>query len=232
VSSRRNNLPADNEKAALLNQYFDTISPRYQLINRIITFGLDNYWRRQALRKLNLTSASLILDVGCGPGDLINMLNKHTEHLIGLDPSTGMLKIAKSKTNALLIAATAEHIPIKSESLDVIVSAFAMRNFSDLHASIAEFSRILKPSGQLLIIEIAEPKMLLARALFHFWLNVCVPRIGAMLSDKNAYKYLPASLAYLPDELTLGKLAKNNGFKTYTNKKLLFKGCQYFFMTK
>lgn len=203
-------LPAAEDKRAAVRDMFDRISDRYDLVNRIMTFGLDQRWRRRLVGELALPPASRILDIACGTGDLCDIIRERGHQAFGLDLSFGMLQHAH--TEAPLTQADGLALPLRASALDGITCGFALRNVTDLTALFAECARVLRPGGRVGFIEVSEPRSRILRAGHRVYFHHLVPRIGAMLSDREAYRYLPASTAYLPDARELDLLLESAGF--------------------
>jgi demethylmenaquinone methyltransferase/2-methoxy-6-polyprenyl-1,4-benzoquinol methylase len=203
-------LPQGEEKARAVRAMFDTIAPRYDLVNRLMTFGLDRRWRRETVRRLGLTPGSVIVDVACGTGDLCRDLASGGYRPVGVDLSDGMLRHAR--TAAPLVQTDALELPLRSASVGGAVSGFALRNFVTLPPLFAELARVVRPGGRISLLDVATPTSPLLRAGHAVYFRHVVPRLGALLSDRDAYRYLPQSVAYLPptDEL-LGSL-RSAGF--------------------
>ncbi len=199
-------LPQGHDKVALVRDMFDSIAPRYDLVNRIMTFSLDKGWRRQTVRSLNLAPGARVLDLACGTGDLCRELTSAHAHPIGLDLSWGML--AHARTSAPLVQGDGLRAPLPDACLDGAVSGFALRNVADLAGLFAELARIVRPGGRIALLEVAKPDNALLRLGHGVYFGHVVPRIGALLSDGNAYRYLPRSVTYLPAPTAmLGMLA-------------------------
>lgn len=195
-------LPEGAAKVAMIREMFDAIAPRYDLVNRLMTFGLDRGWRRKAIALLDLPPGARVLDLACGTGDIARELLRTGHRALGADSSLGMLAAARPG-GAPLAQADAGALPFSTGSLDGIVSAFALRNFADLPAMLAECARTLRPGGRLSLLDVDTPGHLLLRLGHRVWFTAVVPRLGSALSDRAAYHYLPRSIAYLPprDEL-------------------------------
>jgi demethylmenaquinone methyltransferase/2-methoxy-6-polyprenyl-1,4-benzoquinol methylase len=191
---------------------FDTIAPRYELVNRVMTLGLDRRWRRAAVRSLGLPATARVLDVACGTGDLCRELAAASYRPVGVDVSWGML--AHARTVAPLVQADAVELPLAAASVDGVVSGFALRNFVALAPLFGELARVVRPGGRIALLDVAIPTHPVLRAGHAVYFGHVVPRIGALLSDRDAYRYLPESVAYLPDPpALLGEVAAA-GFET------------------
>lgn len=194
-------LPQGEAKVRAVRDMFDAIAPRYDLVNRIMTFRLDVGWRRRAVRELRLPAGSVVLDIAAGTGDLCRELRRAGLRPVGVDLSWGML--AHARTDAPLVQADALRLPTADGVVDGITSGFALRNFADLGRFFDECARVVRPAGRVALLDVAEPANPLLRRGHAFYFGKVVPRIGGLLSDPAAYRYLPQSVAYLPppDEL-------------------------------
>lgn len=209
--SREVQLPRGDAKTAAVRSMFDRIAPRYDNVNKILTFGLDVLWRKRSMSLLALPKGSTVVDLACGTGDYCRLLDKAGHRPIGVDISFGMLEHAN--TTAPLVQADALDLPFRDVSLDGVVSGFALRNFTDLEALYAELARVIRPGGRIVLLDAYKPSFAPLRWGHSAYFNHLVPRIGGLLSDKDAYSYLPASLGYLPhpDEMCAG--IEHAGFK-------------------
>jgi len=194
-------LPQGEQKARAVRTMFDGIARRYDLVNRIMTFGLDVWWRRRATRALQLSRGSLVFDLACGTGDFCRELSRGGMRAVGFDFSYGML--ASARTAAPLVQADILSLPVADGRADGITCGFALRNVVDLKALFAEIARALRAGGRIALLEVSEPRSRVLRWGHSIYFNKIVPFIGGLLSDREAYSYLPASVAYLPprDEL-------------------------------
>jgi demethylmenaquinone methyltransferase/2-methoxy-6-polyprenyl-1,4-benzoquinol methylase len=203
-------LPVGDEKARRVRGMFDGIATRYDLLNRMLTFGMDVGWRRRAVRALALDRGSLVLDMACGTGDLCRELAAAGYRSIGLDFSFGML--AASKTRAPLVQADVLAMPVGDGVADGVTCGFALRNVVDLDRLFAEMARVIRPGGRLAILEVAEPANPIVRTGHAVYFNRVVPAVGGLLSDRAAYRYLPRSVAYLPPPADLMAMVRRAGF--------------------
>ena len=201
----RETLPEGEEKVAAVRSMFDAIAPRYDLVNRIMTFRMDVGWRRKTVAALGLGDGSAVLDLACGTGDLCRELRAHQLRPVGVDLSFGMLVV--STTDAPLVHADVLCLPAGNASVDGATCGFALRNFASLPPFFAELARVVRPGGRIAILEVAEPPNRLLRFGHRIYFGRVVPFIGGLLSDPAAYRYLPKSVAYLPEPgVLLGQL--------------------------
>jgi demethylmenaquinone methyltransferase/2-methoxy-6-polyprenyl-1,4-benzoquinol methylase len=189
---------------------FDHIAPRYDLVNRIMTFGLDRRWRRAAVKALGLEPGSQVVDVGCGTGDLCRDLNAVGYRALGVDMSMGML--AHARASAPLLQADALELPLPASRLDGAVSGFALRNFVALPPVFSELARVIRPGGRIALLDVSSPSNPIMRAGHSIYFGRVVPLIGGVLSDGDAYRYLPRSVAYLPSGEEMLNQLRRAGF--------------------
>jgi demethylmenaquinone methyltransferase/2-methoxy-6-polyprenyl-1,4-benzoquinol methylase len=189
-------LPEGEAKVKAVRNLFDTIAPRYDLVNRVMTFGMDRGWRRRTVAELSLQADDVVVDLACGTGDLCRDLAASGYRPIGVDFSFGMLTHAR--TSSPLVQGDALALPLPDTSVEGVVSGFALRNFADLDLAFGEMARVLRPGGRLSLLDVAQPDRTVLRIGHGVYFGHVVPRIGALLSDRAAYRYLPRSVAYLP----------------------------------
>ena len=189
---------------------FDAIAPRYDLVNRLMTFRMDVGWRKRTIRSLGLRPGSVVLDLACGTGDLCRGLAGAGLAPVGMDLSYGML--AAARTEAPLVHGDALALPVPDGSVDGVTCGFALRNFVDLGPFFAELARAVRPGGRIALLEVAEPPNRALRWGHGIYFGKVVPRIGAALSDASAYRYLPKSVAYLPEPDDMLAMLRDVGF--------------------
>jgi demethylmenaquinone methyltransferase/2-methoxy-6-polyprenyl-1,4-benzoquinol methylase len=198
-------LPQGEAKVRAVREMFDTIAPRYDLVNRLMTFRMDVGWRKRTVRELRLPAGAVVLDLACGTGDFCRELVAQGLRPIGADLSFGML--AAARTDAPLVQADILNLPLPDGSVDGATCGFALRNLVELDGFFRELARVVRPGGRIALLEVAEPKYRVLRFGHGIYFGKVVPRIGALLSDAGAYQYLPKSVAYLPEpEVMLASL--------------------------
>lgn len=190
-------LPEGDEKVRAVRSMFDAIAPRYDLVNRVMTFRMDVGWRKRTVRDLRLGPGSLVADLACGTGDFCRELEAQGLKPIGFDLSFGML--ANARTGAPLAEADILRLPLPDASLDGITCGFALRNLVELGAFFTELGRVVRPGGRIAILEVAQPPNPVLRWGHGIYFGKVVPMVGGLLSDPGAYRYLPKSVAYLPE---------------------------------
>lgn len=203
-------LPQGEAKAVAVRQMFDTIAPRYDMINRIMTFRLDVRWRRKAVRLLALPPQSVVLDLASGTGDLCTDLVRVDQRPISVDFSFGML--AADRSGVPRAQADILTMPFPDASVDGVTCGFALRNLVDLPSFFAELGRVVRPGGRIALLDVGIPKNPLVRWGHGFYFGKIVPRIGALLSNGPAYRYLPKSVAYLPAAPVMVQALRDAGF--------------------
>ena len=206
-----------------IENMFDGIARRYDLLNRLLSFRQDVYWRRKMISALAIRGPAVILDVACGTGDvMMELIRRHPELklVIGADFSMQMLKIAHDKikisgnpSKATLVAANGLRLPFAGESLDAVTIAFGIRNIMDRQQALAGFYECLKPGGKLAVLELTTPENRLLNRIYLYYFKAILPRMGAFLSkDAGAYHYLPASVLAFPRPAALASLMRQAGF--------------------
>jgi demethylmenaquinone methyltransferase / 2-methoxy-6-polyprenyl-1,4-benzoquinol methylase len=206
----RNGLPEGDEKQAAVRHMFDTISPKYDMVNRVMTFRLDVAWRKKTLKTLALPAGSTVLDLAAGTGDICRELEQQGLRPIGMDLSFGMLHHARTK--APLVQCDALRLPIADGAVDGVTCGFALRNFTDLGTFFDEVGRVTRPGGRIAFLDASAPENPVLKAGHSVYFGKVVPAIGGLLSDKSAYSYLPKSLAYLPDPEVMLERLRAAGF--------------------
>ena len=211
-------LPQGEAKVKAVDDMFDAIAPRYDLLNRVLTFGMDVGWRRKTVRALGLPHGSTVLDVACGTGDLCRELAKRGYRPVGVDRSAGML--AALTTTAPVLRGDALGMPFRANSVDGVVCGFALRNFSALRPFLVECARVLRPGGRVALLEVSEPENSVLRWGHAQYFGRVVPLVGGWLSDRDAYQYLPKSVAYLPPPNRMVSMMSEVGFGAATRRPL------------
>ena len=211
-------LPEGQEKVRAVQEMFDAIAPRYDLVNRIMTFRLDTRWRRKAVRQLNLPKGSIVLDLASGTGDLCVDLQRVGIRPISMDLSFGML--AADRSGSPRSQADILNLPIGDQSVDGATCGFALRNLVDLPAFFNELGRVVRPGGRIALLDVGIPHNRLVRFGNGIYFGKIVPKIGGWLSDPAAYRYLPKSVAYLPPRDEMLRTLQAAGFSNATHHQL------------
>ncbi len=214
----RDTLPAGDDKVHAVREMFDTIAPRYDLVNRIMTFRLDVRWRRRAVRDLRLPPGSRVLDLASGTGDLCVDLERAGHVPISMDLSFGMLSADRS--GAPRVQADILRLPVPDGSVDGVTCGFALRNLVELPAFFDELGRVVRPGGRIALLDVGVPSNRVVRWGNGIYFGKVVPRIGGWLSDPGAYRYLPKSVAYLPSREEMLAALRSAGFADASHHQL------------
>lgn len=209
------------EKGRAIRQMFDEIAPRYDLLNRLLSFGVDRRWRRIAVRQLAVPPGGRVLDVATGTGDVALEIARQTDSsvlVVGNDFTQGMLVLGREKVanspyqgRIELVNAPCEAIPHPDGTFDGATIAFGIRNVVDRERGLREMARVLKPGGRVVVLEFATPCSWLFRAVYLFYFHQLLPRLGGLLSRRSAYQYLPESVQEFPDRQTFLRMMGEAG---------------------
>lgn len=222
-------------KTDQVRQMFDAIAPAYDFMNRAMTLGIDIWWRRLAVKRLRRITPAHILDVATGTGDFAIQLHDslHPQHITGIDLSPGMLTEAqrKVKEKGLQEVISFEEgdcmaLPMQDNTFDAVTVAFGVRNFEHLQQGYQEMARVLRPGGMLCVLELSTPTNRLIRWFYDLYTLHIIPAIGSIKSgDKSAYRYLPNSIAAVPQGNDMLQLMRNAGLKEATFRRLTLGVC-------
>ncbi|MGH2629105.1 MAG: ubiquinone/menaquinone biosynthesis methyltransferase [Actinomycetota bacterium] len=211
-------LPRGDDKRHAVRRLFDTISPRYDLVNRVMTLGMDVGWRRTAVASLRLPGRALVADLACGTGDLCRELRRRGYRAVGFDFSHGML--VNSRTDAPLVEADILQLPLADAAIEGATCGFALRNVVSLGGFFRELGRVVRPGGRVALLDASEPDGRLLRAGHGVYFNHVVPLIGGTISNRAAYAYLPRSMAYLPSPGEMVSMLRDAGFPDADRRQL------------
>ena len=223
-------LPPVAEKREFVRAMFDRIAPRYDLMNRIMSLGMDRSWRAEAIDAVGVEAGALVVDVASGTGDLAELARSKGARVVAADLALGMLCQARSRScGAHQVQADAIALPLRDGCADVVTCGFALRNFADLDAVFRECARLLRRGGRVAFVEFDEPRVAVLRWGHGVHLRRVVPRLGAWFSDARAYRYLPASLHYLPPEGELFARLERAGFARVQKRRRMLGAIQLLF---
>jgi demethylmenaquinone methyltransferase/2-methoxy-6-polyprenyl-1,4-benzoquinol methylase len=197
----------EGSKREQVEQMFDNISPKYDLLNRLFSMGIDQGWRRKVVRLLGREPVEHLLDVATGTADLAILGATKAKRVTGVDISEGMLghgrtKVAKRglEQRIVLQRADSESLPFADNTFDAVTVAFGVRNFEHLEQGMREMQRVLKPNGRLFVLEFSKPMKAPMKQLFRFYFQRVMPAVGRTVSkDSAAYTYLPKSVDAFPE---------------------------------
>ncbi|MFZ1281692.1 MAG: bifunctional demethylmenaquinone methyltransferase/2-methoxy-6-polyprenyl-1,4-benzoquinol methylase UbiE [Ignavibacteriaceae bacterium] len=220
-----------SDKKTQVKKIFDNIAGRYDFLNHFLSFGLDFYWRKKALKLTGLNSDSILLDVACGTGDVAIQAKKMgVQQIYGADFSYNMLNLFDKKSDWIagkLVQMVAEKIPFKDESVTNITVAFGVRNFYDIQEGFNSFYRILRPNGKATVIEFRMPSNKIIKSIYRFYFKNILPVLGGIVSgDKAAYTYLPDSVEEFDQNINLISLLTNSGFREIKKYNFTFETVQ------
>jgi demethylmenaquinone methyltransferase/2-methoxy-6-polyprenyl-1,4-benzoquinol methylase len=198
---------------------FDRIAPVYDVMNHVMTAGLDRRWRKLAVQEV-VWPGDRVLDACCGTGDLAVEAERRGGRVVGLDFSERMLERARKKSGAIeWVQGDALALPFGDGEFDAATVGFGVRNLADLEGGLRELARVLRPGGKLAVLEITRPRGVL-KPFFRLWFDVVVPLIGKVLPGGKAYTYLPASVRRFPGPEDLTALLERAGFADVRHRLL------------
>lgn len=219
-------------KGKQVEQMFDSIAHSYDLLNHLLSMGIDKHWRRAAINSLKPFAPRKMLDVATGTGDFAIMSAKELqpESLLGVDLSEGMMDVAREKVKKEGLEQTISfkqedcmQLTFPDDSFDALTVAYGIRNFEDLDRGLREMRRVLKPSGRLVIIELTSPQRFPMKQLFWLYSHVLMPLVGKIVShDSKAYTYLPATMEAFPQGEVMSEILKKAGFTDIRFKRFTF----------
>lgn len=210
---------------------FDAIAHRYDLLNHLLSLGIDRIWRRKAVALLREDGPRTILDVATGTGDLaIRALKLSPEKIVGVDISEAMLERGRIKIAELGAQNTiemqfgaSEDLPFEDASFDAAMVAFGVRNFENLRAGLSEIARVLRPGGPLVVLEFSQPRLFPVKQLYGLYFRYVVPNVGRAVSrHEHAYQYLPDSVGVFPSGDAFLDEMEASGFEDLRSKPLTF----------
>lgn len=210
---------------------FDAIAPRYDLLNRLLSFGVDQGWRREAIRAMSLGESYRALDLATGTADLA-LLTARTHpggQVVGVDPSSQMLEVGRAKVEragltarVTLMSGSAESLPFESGSFDAVSIAFGIRNVPDRGKALGEMARVTRAGGRIVVLELSEPRGGLLGPLARFHVHTMVPFVGGLLSGSREYAYLQRSIAAFPPPDQFSQLMEDSGLAVKRVSPLTF----------
>lgn len=216
---------------------FDDIAARYDLVNRVISLGIDQSWRRKTVRSLNLGPAQRVLDLATGTADLAIQVarTEPSVSVVGLDPSSKMLEVGRAKVarggldaRVELVQGDAQTLPFEANSFDSVCIAFGIRNVPDRRKALCEMARVTRPGGRIAILELSEPRSGWLAAMARFHIHTVVPYVGALLSGVREYQYLQRSIAAFPPAKEFAALMRASNLDVLAVHALTFGVCHLY----
>ncbi|MBQ7663533.1 MAG: bifunctional demethylmenaquinone methyltransferase/2-methoxy-6-polyprenyl-1,4-benzoquinol methylase UbiE [Prevotella sp.] len=232
----------EGEKAEQVEAMFDNIAPTYDKLNHRLSWDIDRYWRKKAIKQLAPHKPQVMLDIATGTGDfaILSAQMLHPKKLIGADISEGMMAVGREKVAKLgmsdIISFDKEDclsLSYSDETFDAVTAAFGIRNFADLDKGLKEMCRVLKKGGHLSIVELTTPVRFPMRQLFKIYSHTVLPFYGRLISkDTSAYSYLTKTIEAFPQGEKMVDILKQAGFREASFKRLTFGICTMYFATK
>jgi demethylmenaquinone methyltransferase/2-methoxy-6-polyprenyl-1,4-benzoquinol methylase len=210
-----------SSKRERVEDMFDRIAPKYDLLNKVLSVGVDKGWRKKMVAELKSLQPKTMLDIATGTADVaIACMKLQPDHITGIDISALMLAEGQKKIEGLGIAnqitlqqADSESLPFADNSFDAITVAFGVRNFQNLDKGLSEMLRVLKPNGKVVILEFSQPENFPIKQFYNFYSKYILPTIGQLVSkERAAYEYLPESVAAFPYGQEFVKIMNSNNF--------------------
>jgi len=223
--------PITQVQRQIVRSLFDSIALRYDLLNHLLSGGVDTYWRRRAIRRLPHAAGGRILDVATGTADCaIAAVRLGPREVVGVDIAERMLDVARKKLAARgltqivsLRKGEAESLPFPDGSFDAAIVAFGVRNFENLEAGLSEMRRVLRPGGTLVVLEFSRPRAFPFREVYLFYFLHVLPLLGRLISgNREAYAYLPASVMAFPEGEEFLAILARAGFASATAERMTF----------
>lgn len=230
-----------SSKKAEVEEMFDDIAPRYDLLNHLLTFGVDMHWRKKAIRALAQYQPQLVVDIATGTADFaVAALKLNPQQVIGLDISNEMLRVGRKKIDEKgfsdrieLVQGDSENLQLETDTVDAITVGFGVRNFENLEQGLSEMLRVLKPGKAAVILEPAFPSQFPLKQMFTFYFRYITPLIGKAVSGSDAaYKYLPESVRAFPNGEAFLDICRKVGFSKVSYKPLTFGACSFYLIEK
>lgn len=243
----------EGKKVEQVELMFDNIAHRYDLLNHMLSLGIDRGWRREAIDSLLQLSPQRMLDIATGTGDFAILAAErlHPAELTGCDISEGMMAVARKKVESIRMQSDAtgsvqaqpiainfrkedcENLSFSDNTFDAVTVAYGIRNFAHLEKGLAEMLRVLRKGGQLLIVELTAPRRFPMKQLFWLYSHIIIPIMGRIVSgDSKAYTYLPATMEVFPQGEQMQQILKNTGFTKVTFRRFTFGICTMYLATK
>lgn len=212
---------SETSKKRQVEEMFNDISPKYDLLNHLLSANIDKLWRNRVVRMLEQKQPKTIIDIAAGTADFALAASRIKNSLItGIDISEGMLEVGREKINKKglndrikLVKADSENLPFEQDSFDAAIVGFGVRNFETLKKGLSEIFRVLKPGGEFYVLEFSRPSKTPVKQFYRFYFTRILPLVGGMISkNRNAYTYLPESVNEFPDGVNFLAILAETGF--------------------
>ena len=232
---------AQSSKRQQVEEMFDSIAPKYDFLNRVLSMGIDQGWRKKAINSLKEVNPKQVLDVATGTADLaIAALKLNPDHITGIDISNQMLNVGRDKIKAknisdkiTLTQADSANLPFEDNKFDAITVAFGVRNFEFLQQGINQMYRVTRQGGKLAVLEFSNPKSFPFKQIYNFYFKYILPGWGGLISkSKTAYTYLPESVQHFPEGEQFAAYLKNAGYTQIKIQPLTFGICTLYTAVK
>ncbi|WP_025765016.1 bifunctional demethylmenaquinone methyltransferase/2-methoxy-6-polyprenyl-1,4-benzoquinol methylase UbiE [Dyadobacter tibetensis] len=226
-----------SSKSEQVAEMFDNISPKYDLLNHVLSGGIDIYWRKRAIKILKKQQPKIILDIATGTGDFaLEALSLNPDKIVGVDISEGMLEVGRKKILKrnkqdiiTLQTGDSERLAFSDNYFDAVIVSFGVRNFQNLLSGLTEMNRVMKPGGTCVVVEFSKPQAFPIKQLYHFYSKYLLSLIGRTVSkDSSAYSYLPESVQAFPDGNDFLEIYNKAGFKNTQCIPLTFGICSIY----
>jgi len=225
----------EGSKKKQVGNMFDNIAPYYDFLNRFLSLGIDTIWRKKMIAELNKKQPKVVMDMATGTGDVALEIAKRTDatRIVGVDLSPQMLEIGKKKVKKAgkeqlieMYVGDSENLSFETNTFDGVTVAFGVRNYENLEKGLQEMNRVLKPGGELVVLEFSRPSIFPFKQLFNTYFKYILPNIGKLTSkDPKAYSYLYESVQAFPDGDDFLEIMKKNGYKNTTRRPLTLGIC-------
>lgn len=218
-------------KKEKVQEMFNGIAPKYDLLNHLLSMGIDKRWRKKAMQVVGAGNKDLVLDVACGTGDFSLEALKHgVKRVVGADISENMLAVAREKSKVKGLTdrldfqyGDSEDLSFSDNTFDAVTVAFGVRNFEHLEVGLTEMCRVLKVGGKVVILEFSTPESFPMKQLYNFYFKYILPFVGGVISgNRKAYEYLPASVFAFPQSETFLDIMRKSGYTNVSQQRLSF----------
>lgn len=218
-------------KKEKVQEMFNGIAPKYDLLNHLLSMGIDKRWRKKAMKVVGAGRKDLVLDIACGTGDFsIEALKHGVKRVIGADISEKMLDVAREKAKNKGLTGQldfqygdSENLSFEDNTFDAVTVAFGVRNFEHLEQGLTEMCRVLRPGGKVVVLEFSTPERFPMKQLYNFYFRNVLPFVGGIISgNRKAYEYLPASVFAFPQGEKFLEIMHHAGYTNVSQQRLTF----------